>query len=106
MRVDPTTGSTLHPQGGSTMRKITSSSIVLAGLVAAALPISAGVASAAAKTPVPDALPQISGTRIVGDELTTTRGTWSSKPTHYAYQWLLCGNDGKDCSPIAGLTSR
>jgi hypothetical protein len=87
------------------MHKYVRPTMAAALLAAAAIPLSATVASAAT-VPKPTVLPQISGTRVVGDSLTTTTGTWSPKPTKYTYQWLLCRVDGTNCNPIAGLTTR
>jgi hypothetical protein len=52
------------------------------------------------------ALPQISGEKHVGGVLTTTTGSWSSPPTSYAFQWLLCDSSGKNCQPISGFTTQ
>ncbi|MCL2613345.1 MAG: CHAP domain-containing protein [Nocardioidaceae bacterium] len=43
--------------------------------------------------------PFIDGTAKVGQQLTGHVGTWSGKPSHYAYQWTAKG------APIAGATS-
>lgn len=54
--------------------------------------IDAGDAVAASAPPV------ITGTRVVGQRLSVTSGTWEGRPK-FAYQWLRNG------SPIAGATS-
>jgi hypothetical protein len=51
-------------------------------------------------------LPQISGEKRVGGTLTTSTGSWSEKPTSYAFQWLLCNTAGESCQPLSGLTSQ
>ncbi len=38
-------------------------------------------------TPVNSVLPAISGTKTVGQTLTSTSGTWSNTPSSYTYQW-------------------
>ena len=41
--------------------------------------------------PVNTAAPVVSGTGTVGQNLTTTNGTWSNVPVAYTYQWLRNG---------------
>jgi hypothetical protein len=57
--------------------------------------------SAANVTPAPvnTVAPVISGSAIVGQNLTSTTGTWSGSPTSYFYQW------NANASPISGATS-
>jgi hypothetical protein len=52
------------------------------------------------------ALPTITGTPTVGEELTATRGTWSGAPDSYRFQWLRCDTAGNNCTNVAGATSR
>jgi hypothetical protein len=42
------------------------------------------------------ALPQVTGTAVVGQVLTCERGDWSGSPAGFAYQWT------RDAAPIAG----
>ncbi len=49
--------------------------------------------------PANTALPAISGSQVVGQELSCSQGTWTNSPTGYAYQWK------RDGSPIFGATS-
>ena len=56
---------------------------------AMAAAITAGIASEVA--PVNTAAPVVSGTGTVGQNLTTTNGTWQYSPTGYAYQWRRAG---------------
>ena len=51
--------------------------------------ISAGIASEV--PPVNSAAPAVSGTGTVGQNLTTTNGTWTNSPTGFTYQWLRGG---------------
>lgn len=37
--------------------------------------------------------PAVTGTRVVGETLTTTDGTWTNSPTSYTYQWTRGGVD-------------
>ena len=57
--------------------------------------------SAANVTPAPvnTVAPVISGSAIVGQNLTSTTGTWSGSPTSYFYQW------NANSSPISGQTA-
>ncbi len=60
--------------------------------------------------PVNTAEPQISGSPVEGNTLSTTTGTWSGAGSiSYAYQWVRCdsggGNpDGSNCPTIPGAT--
>lgn len=56
--------------------------------------------------PSSTAAPKISGSPVVGQKLSETRGNWASNPTAYSYQWQRCDRTGKNCQPIAGATSR
>jgi hypothetical protein len=51
-------------------------------------------------------IPQMSGEKRVNGTLTTTTGTWSSPPTRYAFQWLLCDGSGHNCQQIPGVTTQ
>ncbi len=65
----------------------------------------AGTALAAPPAvPVSSAPPLISG--IQGRTLTERHGTWSGKPSTYAYQWEDCDPTGASCSRIPGATGR
>ena len=55
--------------------------------------------------PVNTVLPSISGSRIVGETLTSTTGTWNNSPTSYAYQWSKSATSGGSYSNISGATS-
>jgi hypothetical protein len=48
--------------------------------------------------------PTISGSVIIGQTLTVTRGSWSNNPTTYTYQWQRCDAAGDGCLPIPGAT--
>jgi hypothetical protein len=50
--------------------------------------------------------PTVTGTAAVGQTLTATTGTWSGKPTGYAYQWQRCDAGGAACTSIAGATAQ
>jgi hypothetical protein len=54
--------------------------------------------------PLPLQAPQISGTAIDGQTLTTDNGAWLDGPTGYGYQWEDCNPSGASCSNIAGAT--
>ena len=57
--------------------------------------------AAANVTPAPTntVAPVISGSAVVGQNLTSTTGTWSGSPTSYFYQWRA------NSSPISGQTA-
>ena len=47
--------------------------------------------------------PSISGSAVVGSQLTASRGTWvGDQPITYAFQWLRCSSSGDNCSEING----
>ena len=82
---------------------------VAVGAIAAGLLVPGGSALTQA-APVNTAEPRISGTPVVGQRLTTSRGSWSGNPTNYSYQWVRCPqsggrSDGSDCAAIGGATT-
>jgi hypothetical protein len=80
-------------------------------LIAAALLAAVGLlgalpsALAASGPPVNTSPPTISGTAIQGQTLTANRGSWSHRPTSYAYQWQRCNASGGSCASLAGATA-
>ncbi len=72
-----------------------------------------GFSSPAESLPTPAVLPTvpelvdppyITGTVQTGETLTVVPGVWTSEPTTFSYQWLLCNKAGKNCTPIPGAT--
>ena len=60
---------------------------------------------AATGAPLPEAVPSITGTGLVGETLTADAGSWSSgEAIEYSYQWVRCSEEGETCSPITGAT--
>jgi hypothetical protein len=51
-------------------------------------------------------LPTVSGAPAVGQTLTATPGTWSGKPTSFAYRWQRCDAAGAACTGIPGATGQ
>ncbi|HEY2741626.1 MAG TPA: hypothetical protein VGI69_05540, partial [Gaiellaceae bacterium] len=90
------------------MGKLTLKSVAL---IAAALLAAVGLlgalpsALAASGPPVNTSPPTISGTAIQGQTLTANRGSWSHRPTSYAYQWQRCNASGGSCASLAGATA-
>jgi hypothetical protein len=63
------------------------------------------VAAASGGTaPKNTALPAISGTPKVGEELSTSQGSWTGNPTGYRYQWQRCDADVLFCTDVIGAT--
>jgi WD40 repeat protein len=55
--------------------------------------------------PVNQTLPTISGSALVGQQLSALPGSWSNSPTSYAYKWTRCSATGSNCVAIAGAGS-
>ena len=52
------------------------------------------------------ARPTITGEARVGQELTTTEGTWTGNPASFAFQWQRCDVDSFTCADVIGATGR
>jgi hypothetical protein len=50
--------------------------------------------------------PVVSGTAAVGEELSSTTGTWVPPTATTSRQWQRCDSDGGSCRNIAGATGR
>jgi subtilase family serine protease len=57
------------------------------------------------ESPTVESAPSISGTAEQGQTLSAGHGTWSSSPSTYAEQWMLCSSSGASCTAISGATS-
>jgi hypothetical protein len=55
--------------------------------------------------PANETPPSISGSALVGEQLSASHGTWTGHPTSYTYQWEDCDAAGGGCSEIAGAES-
>ena len=64
-----------------------------------------GTAASTATKPKNTTPPAITGTAEVGLTLTTSKGTWTGKPTAFHYAWSRCDADGA-CLTIAGATGK
>jgi hypothetical protein len=80
-------------------------SVAAAVLGAAGLSVALPSALAAPGPPANTSPPTISGTAMQGKTLTASPGSWSRKPTSYAYQWQRCNASGSGCSSLAGATA-
>jgi hypothetical protein len=49
--------------------------------------------------------PAISGAAAQGQTLSTSDGSWTGRPTSFAYRWQDCDTAGNGCTDIAGATS-
>ena len=56
--------------------------------------------------PTNTALPVITGTARTGETLTTSRGSWTSSPSTYTYQWKRASTVGGSYTNIASATDR
>lgn len=50
--------------------------------------------------------PTISGSAVVGEQLTAAEGSWTGAPDRYAYQWTQCDAAGSACAAIGGATGK
>ncbi len=75
---------------------------VAAAVVAVVAAGSVVAASAAAPTNTKE--PFVTGSPIVGKDLTGDRGGWSGSGNTYAYKWLRCDKSGGNCTAISGAT--
>jgi hypothetical protein len=77
-------------------------------LVLATMAALAGSGSAAGQTaaaPVNEKRPSITGTKRVGEVLTSTLGEWSSSlPVSYVAEWKRCDSAGSNCAIVASGT--
>jgi len=55
--------------------------------------------------PTNSAAPTISGTKSVGQTLTSSTGTWSGTPTSYAYQWKRADTSSGSYTDISGANT-
>ena len=71
---------------------------VLTAAVAVALGLLAGSGTAArAAAPQNTSPPTITGTPMVGEDLTAHTGTWSGNPTRFGFRWFRCNQTGGGC---------
>jgi hypothetical protein len=65
---------------------------------------SSGGSGGGTSAPSNTTLPQVSGTPVQGDTLTTSNGSWSGSPTGYTYALQDCNSTGLSCTNISGAT--
>jgi hypothetical protein len=56
--------------------------------------------------PKASARPSISGSAIVGEELSATNGTWTGGATTFSFQWQRCDSLGGTCVNVTNATAR
>ena len=59
---------------------------------------------ASTAAPVNTKLPSISGSPIVGKDLTGDHGNWTGSGITYANRWIRCDKNVANCAPITGAT--
>ena len=88
-----------HADGGHRLRaRISATNSV--GTVAAV----SNLTSLVVARPAARHAPHISGRVGVGRKLKAIHGSWNGSPTRFAYTWLRCGANGRDCVSIAHAT--
>jgi hypothetical protein len=55
--------------------------------------------------PVNTGKPTITGSAVVGQELSASNGTWTGGPTSFTYQWQRC-TSSTSCTDVDGATAR
>ncbi|MDX6479890.1 MAG: hypothetical protein QOG85_400 [Gaiellaceae bacterium] len=100
------TGPTFVPPDadlGSTLRfRVVATNGIGSSTPVESIPVGLGIPTA---PPAISASPVVSGTATVGQQLSTTNGTWMNSPTSYQYKWQRCDNAGSNCVDIASATS-
>jgi hypothetical protein len=56
--------------------------------------------------PVVKTRPTVSGTTVVGEELTADPGTWTGGATTFTFQWQRCDSAGNGCVDVTNATAR
>ena len=67
--------------------------------------VASPVLGLATSVPALSTAPVVSGAATVGQQLSTTNGTWTHSATSYAYQWQRCDDTGSNCADIPDATS-
>ncbi len=80
------------------------SSVAAANVNGASAAVSSATTSVVVAVPTAKKAPHISGRARVGKKLSANRGSWTSSPTGYHYQWLRCNGHGARCSSIRHAT--
>lgn len=96
------------------MRKLINGPRLLAVMLGSAVTVMAMVGAGWATSQAPPTNtqePQISGSAVVGQTLTTSNGTWTGNPSSFGYQWVRCPkdggqSDGSNCAAIAGAQTK
>jgi hypothetical protein len=80
---------------------------VVAGVVlGAVIGQPGGGRAATAAVPRNTKAPVIQGSAVVGQTLTSTKGSWTNSPTSFTYAWSQCDASGAACLVITGATHR
>ena len=56
--------------------------------------------------PVVKTKPSISGSAVVGEELTADNGTWTGGAVSFTFQWQRCDSVGNGCVDVTNATAR
>ena len=76
-----------------------------AATVALAALVTGSVVAASATAPTNTKEPSVTGSPIVGKDLTGNDGTWTGTGNTYARKWLRCDKNAASCAAIAGATA-
>src|SRR5262245_38880870 len=77
-------------------------------LITAAVAASSAASAYALTQAVPSSSdpPSITGSAVVGEELTASDGAWQGAPTSFSYQWRRCNSAGAACADVVNATAR
>jgi hypothetical protein len=90
--------------GGHTIRVVVTASNADGSAHTSSAPTA--VVKPVAGIPRNTAVPTVSGTPKVGEELSASPGSWTGSPTSYAYQWQRCDADAVTCFDAPGATGQ
>ena len=55
--------------------------------------------------PANTATPQVTGSTMEGQMVSTSNGSWTNGPTSYSYSWQDCDGSGGNCTNVSGANS-
>lgn len=78
--------------------------VCVIGVAALAALVTGSIVASSMAAPVNTKSPSISGSPIVGKDLTGDRGTWTGAGITYTNRWMRCDQNASNCAAINGAT--